>query len=88
MLHLLFNAKKMKKRATMSSQTVTRDIRRLKWRIKSYSDLYGDKYIKVTARDIEWRTRYYWTQYFLDRGFSITRHKADENDVDSIVIGW
>lgn len=87
MVHLLFNAKRMKRRTAMTGKTVARDIRRLKYRIKLYADS-GDDYIDVSARDTEWRTRYYWMQYFLDRGFSITKSGANNSRPEYIVIGW
>ena len=85
MFHL-FNAKKIKQRCAVTNKTIRRDIRMLKYMISSYADS-GKDHIEVSYRDSEWRTRYYWMNYFIERGFKVV-NKSSASKVDSITISW
>ena len=82
----LFNAKKMRSKASVTSRVIRRDIRRIKERSNLWAE-YPDNSIEISWNDREWRTRYYWEDYFIKRGFSVT-HRSSESRGDSVKIGW
>ena len=86
MMHLFFNAKRVAAMSALNGRAIKRDRRTIKNMIKMWARDGGRQYIDISSADTEWRTRFYWMNYFEDRGFSV--EVKNKPSFDCIRISW
>ena len=81
----MFNAQKMRNRGKISKWTVMRDIMKIKQMIRWFAKDGVDNY-KVYRSSPQYRTKDFWADYFIKKGFSV--QKGMWRTEECVIISW